>query len=317
MMPTPRDEIKSRRDVRYMARSSTIDNEQLIARYIAERAHTGKRWRPETQRVRAYQLGKVAEDLAPVSLLDATEDDLLAWHARMPGRPETIAAYTSAVHGLYHWMAVKARPRLRDNDPSLILERPNIPEALPRPMLDRHFDLALACAVSDPELYLWLGLMGCSGLRCCEVAWMQVSDVEPLADSGGLLHIEGKGGKRRTVPVGEMLMLTMRPFLRGRGPVFTRPSDGQPYSPQSISTRVNGFLSDIGVPKPYTAHSLRHKFGTDYHSIDRDMYRQAKLMGHGSIDTTRRYTEVSPVEAAEYIEQLTTRRLGRRKGRAA
>ncbi|MDN5854375.1 MAG: tyrosine-type recombinase/integrase, partial [Actinomycetia bacterium] len=254
----------------------------------------------------------LATHLAPIPLVDATAEHILPWHPHLAGPPETIAAHISAARGLYRWMAVYARPRLRQDDPTVILERPHIPTAQPRPMLDRHYDLALACAVSDPEMYLWLGLMGCSGLRCCEIAWMHTGDVEPLDDHGALLHITGKGGKRRTVPAGAMLALTMRPFLTGMGPVFTRPSDGRAHTPNAVSHRVSAFLADVGIPAPHRAHSLRHRFGTDYHAIDPDLYRQAKLMGHSSVDTTQRYTEISPVEAARYVEQLTRRRLASR-----
>ncbi|MFR9807264.1 tyrosine-type recombinase/integrase, partial [Pseudonocardia sp. RS010] len=151
-----------------------------------------------------------------------TEEDMLAWRQGLRGRPETIASCTSAAHGIFRGMTVRARPRLRDDDPTLILDRPKIPEALPRPMVDRHFDLALACATADPELYAWLALMGCCGLRCCEVAWLQVGDVEIRDDGSGLLHIEGKGGKRRIVPMGTTLVPVIEPFMRGRGPLFTR-----------------------------------------------------------------------------------------------
>lgn len=289
----------------------SISNDAVIAQFVAHQ--TGHRWRPSTARVRTLQLHRIAEQLAPATFASATEDDLVVWYDQLTGAPETRASYASAAQGIYRWMAVLARPRIRTDNPSLVLERPRIPAAKPRPMLDRHYELALACAVSDPEMYLWLGLMGCCGLRCCEVAWMQVADVEQL-DRGGLLHIIGKGGKQRTVPAGEMLMLTLRPFLRGRGPVFTRPSDGQAHTPNAVSRRVAKFLDDVGVPAPARAHSIRHRFGTDYHAIDPDLYRQAKLMGHGSVETTQLYTEISPVEAARYIEQLTERRLGR-KGR--
>lgn len=290
-----------------------ISNEAVIAQYVAHQ--DGHRWRPSTVRVRGLQLHRIAKQLDPVTIVAATEDDIVDWYDRLSGAPETRASYISAIHGIYRWMTVLARPRLRIDDPSLVLERPRIPAARPRPMLDRHYELALACSVSRPEMYLWLGLMGCSGLRCCEVAWLQVADVEPL-DRGGLLHITGKGGKQRTVPAGEMLMLTLRPFLRGRGPVFTRPSDGLAHTPNAVSRRVAVFLDEVGVPSPARAHSIRHRFGTDYHAIDNDLYRQAKLMGHGSVETTQLYTEISPVEAARYIEQLTQRRLGR-GGRAA
>lgn len=284
-----------------------LDNDLVIARYIAARVSSGKRWRPATERVRTYQLRTVADQIAPATFLTVGEDDLIRWHQQLTGSAETIASYTSAVRGLFRWMTVYARPRLRETDPSIILERPRVPTPPPRPMLERHYQLALACAVSQPEMYLWLGLMGCSGLRCCEVAWLMVGDVEPLDEGGGLLHVTGKGGKRRTVPAGEMLMLTMRPFLHGRGPVFTRPSDGLAHTPKGVSERVNTFLSGLGIRQ--TAHTLRHRFGTDYHALDPDLYRQAKLMGHSSVDTTQRYTEVSPVEAARHIEALTARRL--------
>lgn len=287
-----------------------LSNDAIVAAYVAHQR--ANRWRPETARVKQLQLHRFVRDIAPTDLLTVTEEHVIGWYDRLAGRPETRASYASTIRGLFHWMTVKARPRLRTDNPTLVIERPRIPVAQPRPILDRHYDLALACAVSDPEMYLWLGLMGCCGLRCCEVAWMQVSDVEELPEGNGLLHITGKGGKQRTVPCGVMLMQTMRPFLNGRGPVFTRPSDGRAHTPDRVSHMVARFLRDVGVPRPSTAHSLRHRFGTDYHALDADLYRQAKLMGHASVDTTQRYTQVSPVEAAHFIEELTRRRLGHR-----
>ena len=312
-MPTPRDARKTSRDVRVVKTLPTLPNESVIEAYLTYQQARG--WRPKTVRVRRNQLRLIGRQL-PAPFVTTTEDDMIDWHSRIHGKPETRAAYISALKVLFRWMVVSARPRLRPDDPTLILDRPRIPTAQPRPMLDRHYDLALACAVSRPELYIWLGLMGCSGLRCCEIAWMQVSDVEHLETGAGLLHITGKGGKQRTVPVGAMLLLTMRPFLAGRGPVFTRPSDGRAHTPRGVSERVNDFLKEVGVPLPHTAHSLRHRFGTDYHSLDPDLYRQAQLMGHSSVDTTRIYTQVSPMEAAAHIERLTQRRL-RGEGRAA
>lgn len=307
-MPTPRDRIKTFSHLSSMPRPS-IDNDTVLAEYIRYRRTTGRKpWRPETTRVRTYQLNRIAEQLHPVALVDVDEEGVLDWMTRIDGQPETIAAYVSTIRGLYRWMAVLSRPRLIEADPTVILERPSIPEAESRPMLEHHYELALACALSDPEMYIWLGLMGCSGLRCCEVAWMQVGNVEPTSSGGGYLHVTGKAGKQRTVPVGAMLLLTMRPFLRGRGPLFTRPSDGQAHTPKSVSGRISTFLQGVGVPAPYRAHSMRHKFGKDYHAIDVDLYRQAKLMGHASVNTTQRYTQISPVEAARYVEELTSRR---------
>lgn len=294
---------------------SNITNEYVIAEYL--HAHRD-RWRRGTIKLRRLQLHALARALHPARLITATEDDLYRWRDQLTGAPETLSSYVSAARGLFRWMTVRARPRLRSDDPAAVLDRPRVPTRLPRPMLDTHFDRALRCAATNPEMFVWLVLAGCSGLRCCEIAWMQSTDVEELSGGGALLHIVGKGGKRRTVPAGAALMETMRPFLRGpRGPVFTRPSDGQAHTPDRVSQLINRFLRELGIHE--TAHSLRHRFGTDYHAIDPDLFRQASLMGHASLDMTRRYTEVSPLEAVRFVNDLTDRRLagGPRRGWAA
>ena len=265
-------------------------------------------WRPRTLEVRGYQLAAIAEAI-PV-LVAATDDDLMAWFDTLTGSKETIAQYVSAISGLYRWMVVKRK--LRRDNPALVLDRPRIPPRLPRPMMEKHYQLALACALSEPDLYLWLGLMGCSGLRCCEIAWLMVYDVEERDDGSGIARLVGKGGKRRAVPIGENLMLTLRPFLdRPAGSVFVRP-DGSPWPPGLVSRRVNRFLREIKIPD--TAHSLRHRFGTDYHAIDADVFRQAQVMGHSSINSTLLYTQVDPTVAAEHVAALTRRRFGTSPG---
>jgi integrase/recombinase XerC len=283
--------------------ASTWDNGKIVTEYTRHKRHDWRR--DQTREVRGRQLWRISDDIP--NLVTASEDELLHWHDGLRGAPETIAQYTSVIHGLYFWMVVVRR--LRPDNPAQILKRPRVPQRLPRPMLDRHYELALACALSDPEMYLWLGLMGCSGFRCCEIAWMRVFDLEERPEGGAIARITGKGGKERPVPVGEMLYLTLKPFLIGQGAVFTR-ACGQPYAPKHISRRVNVFLHDIGIVE--TAHSLRHRFGTDYHAIDPDMLRQAKVMGHASVTTTQLYTDLDPVEAAQYIERLTRQRLRKR-----
>jgi site-specific recombinase XerD len=287
--------------------SPTWENGKLITEYMRHMRHD---WRSrETVKVRSSQLFQISDRIP--SLVTASEEELRQWSDRLQGAPETVAQYTSVVRGLFYWMSVVLK--VRPDNPAQILRRPRIPKRLPRPMLERNYELALACALSNPEMYIWLGLMGCSGFRCCEIAWMRVGDVEERPEGGAIARILGKGQKVRPVPIGAMLYLTMRPFLVGQGTVFTRP-DQQPYRPNNISIRVNAFLHEIGIAE--TAHQIRHRFGTDYHRIDADMLRQAKVMGHESVTTTQLYTDMDPVEAAQYIERLTQRRLNKR-GKAA
>jgi integrase len=73
-----------------------------------------------------------------------------------------------------------------------------------------------------------------------------------------------------------------------------------------VSARVAAFLRGLQIPA--TGHQPRHRWAGDYHALDPDRYRQAKLMGHGSVNTTQRYTKVSRAEAARHIAALTRRR---------
>jgi site-specific recombinase XerD len=305
-VPTPRrsESAVERKPLRMINDGSTWDNGKLITEYTRHKRNDWRR--DQTREVRGHQLWRISDDIP--HLVTASEEELLRWHDGLRGAPETVAQYTSVIRGLYFWMVVIRK--LRDDNPAQILKRPRVPPRLPRPMLDRNYELALACALSDPEMYLWLGLMGCSGFRCCEIAWMRVCDIEERREGGAIARIIGKGGKVRPVPIGDMLYLTMRPFLLGQGAVFTRPN-GLAYGPKHISRRVNVFLHEIGIVE--TAHSLRHRFGTDYHAIDPDMLRQAKVMGHASVTTTQLYTDLDPVEAAQYIERLTKQRLNKRR----
>lgn len=283
-------------------------NAEVIGRYLsAQRAV----WRPGTLKLRRVQLHAFARALAPVPIVEASEQDLIGYYDSLAGRtPETLTSVISMLRGFYRWLQRRARPVVREDDPTLLLARPRIPRRLPRPMLRHDYQLALACAMTDPTLYAWLGLMGCCGLRCCEVAWLRQVDVEARPSGSGLLHVTGKGGHQRTVPVGSDLMIVLAAFLEPsrRGSVFRRPSDARAYSPDDVSRRVNRFLARIGVQA--TAHQLRHRFGTDYHAIDPDVFRQAEVMGHASVDMTRRYTALDPTEAALHVESLTRQQLG-------
>src|SRR4051812_26923685 len=140
-MPTPRDGCNAGRHGRVMQFPS-LDNESAITQYFAYRVTTGRRWRTQTVKSRSSQVRALAAYLDPTPLVDATEEQILVWQQQLTGQPETIAAHISAARGLYRWMAVYSRPRLRQDDPTVILERPRIPTAQPRPMLDRHYDLA-------------------------------------------------------------------------------------------------------------------------------------------------------------------------------
>ena len=62
-------------------------------------------------------------------------------------------------------------------------------------------------------------------------------------------------------------------------------------------------------------HNLRHLFAKCYYEKERDLVRLADYLGHSSVETTRRYTMITSMEA--YLKQLELGLVVTRTGGAA
>ena len=69
------------------------------------------------------------------------------------------------------------------------------------------------------------------------------------------------------------------------------------------SRRIGQFFNRLGMA--YTAHQLRHRFGTvALESTDGDIRTVQELMGHSSIESTQQYTFVDAKRKRAAIEKL-------------
>ena len=121
----------------------------------------------------------------------------------------------------------------------------------------------------------------------------------PAAD--GALHslsIAGKGGKQRIVPVLPVVARAIADYLAacphalGPGdPLFVGARGGRlhPRLVQQAMARLRGAL---GLPASATPHALRHSFATHLLANGGDLRTIQELLGHASLSTTQRYTEV-------------------------
>lgn len=202
-------------------------------------------------------------------------DSLVEWLAGHPHwSPETRRSAVTSVRVFYRWAIETGRVNV---DPTLRLRAVKIPASVPRPTPEDVFQRALTTA--PPRDRLMLLLAATCGLRRGEIArihssWLVVNS----------LHVIGKGGRRRIVPVVSALAchLESRPY----GYVFPGQIDGH-ISPD----RVGHILADLLGPG-WSGHTLRHRFATRAYSADRDLLAVQQLLGHSSVATTQRYTQV-------------------------
>lgn len=205
--------------------------------------------------------------------LEVVEDQLLAYLAANDWKPETRKSVRASLCGFYAW-AVKTERLVVD--PSRNLPSVSVPQGTPHPTPDRNTHAALAAA--DDDLRLMIMLAAYAGLRRAEIASLHSRNVV-----GDLLRVTGKGGKERDIPAHPDLLAA----LAGRsGFIFPGEVDGH-LSPDWVGKRLKRALGD-----GWTAHSLRHRFATRAYAGERDLLTVQQLLGHSSVATTQRYTQV-------------------------
>lgn len=272
----------------HMDNNSINDHLEWLRRKTS-RTETLDQRRENLQRVQRWLVSH-----RDTTLEAATAGDLDAWQAALEVAPTSVNTYTSHVRGYYHWMC---RTGHREDDPSSSLPTSKLPKRLPRPIPEKHLELAFRCA--DLVMTVWLALAGWCGLRAGEIARLRGDSI--MDEPGGtLLRIDGKGGKERIVPVpdevAELLRLVMKP-----GPLFLRPQ-GLPANPRYVSKTASEFFRQLKLP--YTLHNCRHRFGTEHYRLCKDIRITQELMGHATPATTAGYIKVSQLRSTASMKRL-------------
>ncbi|MCU1617351.1 MAG: hypothetical protein JWO98_4891 [Frankiales bacterium] len=252
-----------------------------------------------TLRVRIDLLRRLA-DFLPVPLRAATADHLLSFeHVAIAGRAaETRRVYAVHMRSLYRWMVTAG---LIDHDPSTVLTMPILSRRLPRPIDEE--DLACAMRGARPKLHAMITLEAFAGLRCCEVAGLEWSDLRREHDGRAYLHVrQGKGGKGRVVEVGATVVRSLQAYgIHRRGPMFLG-VDGAQITANAVSRAINRHLLRLDIDA--TAHQLRHRYGTIGYQLSHDLRMVQEQMGHSSPQTTAGYARPSAEAAARMVAAM-------------
>ena len=224
--------------------------------------------------------------------------------------PTSLARKCSALRQFYGFLVDEG---LRDDDPSPGLPHPRTRRPLPR--LLSHEEVARMLARAEAEasggappavrLLALLELLYGSGLRATELVSLPLSAVPRDAP---FLHVTGKGGQQRMVPVSTRAAQALSRWLavRGRGGTRLFPS----RSGQGHLTRVRLFqlVKDLAAradidPAKVSPHVLRHAFATHLLEGGADLRVLQTLLGHADIATTQIYTHVDAARLVALVNE--------------
>jgi len=153
-------------------------------------------------------------------------------------------------------------------------------------------------------------LMWAEGLRSMEVLNLTIPDLDFHHMS---MRIQGKGNKERVMPLATPVANALVLYLRLERPavssprlflVLKPPHRGRPLSAEGLRMifRYHRTASGVHSANP---HRFRHAFGTNMTRHRTPLLVLAKMMGHGSPNTTMRYVEIEDTELrALYLEAI-------------
>lgn len=123
------------------------------------------------------------------------------------------------------------------------------------------------------------------GLRSAEAVALDLGDVDFEQEA---VHVHGKGGKERVVPLGEEAAHRLALWLRDGRPALARGAD------DAVFVSVRGRRLDTSTLRRLlrNPHRLRHAYATHLLEGGADLRTIQELLGHASLSTTQIYSHV-------------------------
>jgi integrase/recombinase XerC len=244
---------------------------------------------------------------APIALQDLSDlkaGDIRAYLAkrRASDHPLSDRSVARALASIRSFFRFLDRRRGLANADINFVRGPRLKPPAPRPVsAPSAFDLIdMAGEASEP----WIGardsavltlLYGC-GLRISEALGLTGADT-PLPNT---LVITGKGGKTRLVPTLPAAREAVAEYVRqcpfhidATTPLFFG-ARGGPLRARIMQSAMVNMRAGLGLPASATPHALRHAFATHLLQGGGDLRAIQELLGHASLSTTQRYTEIDP-----------------------
>jgi site-specific recombinase XerD len=261
-----------------------VDTDTAIDRFLL---HGGLS--DATRRAYGADLRAFSQWLAGRGLeLDDVEVGVLADWVSELGRgrarlaPASIARRLAAVRACIRYTLGPARVP----DAALAPRRPRrLPDAPKAAEIEALLELVEGTSPLALRNRALLELLYSGGLRSAEVVGLDLADVDFEREA---VHVHGKGGKERVVPLGEEAAHHLARYLRNARPALAGGAE------DALFLSARGRRLDTSTVRRIVRHPhrLRHAFATHLLEGGADLRTIQELLGHSSLSTTQVYSHV-------------------------
>ena len=210
----------------------------------------------------------------------------------------SLAREISALKNFFKWLA---RHDVVKNSAISVIGSPRRAKVLPKALdVDETFnviDMAEEVASNSwqglRDTAIFTLLYGC-GLRISEALALNVGDI----GNNDFLRIKGKGNKERIVPLLPIVVEKINkyvaecPYRLNVGDALFLGARGERLVPRIVQRQMQKIRGLLGLNDNLTPHALRHSFATHLLAEGTDLRSIQELLGHASLTTTQRYTDV-------------------------
>lgn len=206
----------------------------------------------------------------------------------------SIVRKLSAIRSFFKFMV---KSGVIDQSPAEELALPKVPKKLPRFLIQDEAKALVETRHEDD----FSGLRDCAIVELLYGTGIRVSELTKLNRDNldleeGWIKVQGKGNKERIIPLGGKALSALNEYLKIRGNesgAFFGNRQRERLTPRSVQRIVKRKAVSSGILKRTTPHTLRHSFATHLLEEGADLRGIQELLGHSSLSTTQRYTQVS------------------------
>ena len=258
-------------------------------------------------------------------LVKVTKDDLRRYLSKLQESnfaATTAARKLSCLRQLFKFLYAEG---IREDNPSLDIESPNIGRSLPKLLSEEDVSTLLNSAKEKSEkthkyedIRLWalLELLYATGLRVTELVSLPAS---VFRSGEPYIYVKGKGDKERLVPLSARALSAVSLYVEAMNEArdskgkkkytstkWMFPSRGKlgHLTRHRFAQTLKVLAREIGLSEQMLSpHVLRHAFATHLLSNGADLRAVQKMLGHADISTTQIYTHVLEERLKSLVQQ--------------